>query len=130
MAGEAYWGYWKHKIEQLWKEVEDLKARVAELEGRGQRPLARPAEKPTLVPVNIQKGSKVVPPAPVAVESRDPVMKALKGRGPMNVVDVNLALKEEGIEESVRDTLFDRLKPLMKKGVVVYDEGTQTFSPR
>jgi hypothetical protein len=128
MAGEAYWGYWKHKVEQLWKELEDLKARVAELEGRGKRAPPARQSKPVLVPVKVARDSTAVPAAPVVTDSKDPVVKVLRGKGPMNVVDVNVALKDEGIEESVRDTLFNRLKPLMKKGVVVYDEGTQTFT--
>jgi len=128
MAGEAYWGYWKHKVEQLWKEMEDIKARVSELEGRGQRH-AKPVE-PKLVPVKVKEGSSLVPPMPVDTAVKGPVVKLLRERGQLNVVDVNFALKEEGIEESVRDTLFNRLKPLMKRGVVVYDEGTQTFAAR
>jgi len=128
MAGESYWGYWKHKVEQLWKEVEDLKARVAKLEGRGAK--AATAQEPVLVPVKVREGSKATPAVPVSANLRNPVIKVLKEKGPLNVVDVNAALKGEGIEESVRDTLFNRLKPLMKKGVVVYDEGTQTFSTR
>ena len=129
MAGEAYWGYWKHKVEQLWKEMEDLKARVAELEGRGKRRPPEPMQ-PALVPVRVKKDSTAIPAAPVATDNKDPVLKVLREKGPMNVVDVNLALKTEEIDESVRDTLFNRLKPLMKKGVIVYDEKTQTFTTR
>ena len=133
MAGEAYWGYWKHKVEQLWKEMEDLKARVVALEGGAPSVHNTPTvghAKPALVPIKIQKNSTIVPPIPV-IKKTDyvkPVMKLLKERGPMNVVDVNIALKEMNIEESVRDTLFNRLKPLMKKGVVIYDETTQQFT--
>ena len=138
MAEGAYRGYLKHKVDQLWKEVEDLKAKVAKLES-GKAPALAPATeapaKPApagvpLVPVKIEEG-KVVPPtiaAPPVVD--DPVMGILKQNGPMNVVDINSALKAAGIDETVRDTLFNRVKVLMKKEVVEYDEGTQKFSAR
>jgi len=138
MAEGAYRGYLKHKVDQLWKEVEDLKAKVAKLEAeKASKPLPihkggaklAPAGVP-LIPVKIEEG-KVVPPtlaAPPVVD--DPVMEILKQNGPMNIVDINAALRASGVDETVRDTLFNRVKVLMKKEVVEYDEGTQRFSAR
>jgi hypothetical protein len=136
MAGDAYQGYWKHKLEQLWKEVEGLKSRVAELEHGAPKvqpaPKPQPEPQPGLVPVNVQEGSNIVPPAPV-IEGKghtDEVVELLQDKGPLNVVDINAGLRSKGTDETVRDTLFNRLKPLMKKGAVDYDEGTQMFSAR
>ncbi|MBR9689497.1 MAG: hypothetical protein GOV01_01195 [Candidatus Altiarchaeota archaeon] len=133
MAGEAYWGYWKHKVEQLWKELEDLKLRVDELEsGVTSRPIKTLKEETIgLVPVKVREDSRIVPPVPVIrkTEHEDVVVKILK-KEPLNVVDLNAELKSNGVEETVRDTLFNRVKPLMKKGVVDYDESTQKFAIR
>ena len=131
MAERAYGGYLKHKIDQLWKEVEELKARVEKLESGpapAGKPVAEQAAHPKLVPVKVEEG-KVIPPVPVQEPAAgDPVLKLLKQNGPSNIVDINSALKKEGIEETVRDTLFNRVKVLMQKGVVEYDEETQRFS--
>lgn len=137
MAEGSYSGYLKHKVDQLWKEVEDLKAKVARLESENKpKPLPihkggaklEPVGVP-LIPVKIEEG-KVVPPTLAAPVVDDPVMEILKQTGPLNIVDINAALKAGGVDETVRDTLFNRVKVLMKKEVVEYDEGTQKFSVR
>ena len=132
--GGAYWGYWKHKVEQLWKELEDVKQRLEKLEGGSSAAPIRTIKEEQiggLIPVKIQEGSTIKPPVPVIQQTthEDVVMKILKAQ-PLNIVDVNQKLKLEGIDETVRDTLFNRVKPLMKKGVVDYDESTQTFRVR
>ena len=134
MAEGAYWGYWKHKIEQMWKEIEDLKQRVVELESekvsRNQKfPSSQPIEKPFLVPVKVEGQARISPPMPLvkSVGHETPVIAILKKSSPMNIVDINSILVEQGIHESVRDTLFNRVKVLMKKGKVNYDEKTQRF---
>ncbi|MBR9680816.1 MAG: hypothetical protein GOU98_03260 [Candidatus Altiarchaeota archaeon] len=134
MANEAYWGYWKHKVEQLWKELEDVKLRLNKLESSSAPvSITTIKDQPVsgLIPVKIQEGSTIRPPAPVIQKTthEDVVIKALKEQ-PLNVVDLNQKLKLDGIDETVRDTLFNRLKPLMKNGVVDYDESTQTFRVR
>lgn len=137
----AYWGYWKHKVEQLWKELEDVKQRLEKLEKGEIQPTRAPSSVPIktikdepvggLIPVRVSENSTIRPPAPVIqkTDHEDVVVKTLK-TGPLNIVDLNQALKTEGIDETVRDTLFNRVKPLMKKGVVDYDESTQTFTNR
>ena len=123
MPEQAYWSYWKHKLEQLWKEVEELKNRVDDIEAklRSSRGVGETAPQPPVV-----KASGEVK----APGIEDPVLKILKERGSMNIVDINLALKDMGVEESVRDTLFKRIKKLMEKGLVGFDESTQTFFVR
>jgi hypothetical protein len=144
MAEGAYWGYWKHKIESMWKEIDDLKRRVDALESGGRRnsSVQEVPERIALVPVNVREDSRVVPPLPVAKIAppateikqgagyEDKIVSVLKSAGPLNIVDINSALVAGGIDESVRDTLFNRVKPLMKKGTVEYDEGTQKFFVR
>jgi len=138
----AYWGYWKHKVEQLWKELEDVKQRLDKLEKGTIAPTRAPSSAPMktikdepldggLVPVRVGENSTIKPPVPIIrkTEHENVVIKTLKS-GPLNIVDLNHALKAEGIDETVRDTLFNRVKPLMKKGVVDYDESTQTFTNR
>ncbi len=122
-----YDDYWKHKVDQLWKEVEELKRRVEQLEKGAPREKAPDVG---LVPVDVKQDSRLLPPAPVIKKSEheDPVLSVLREKGPMNIIDLNEALKGKGIDEGVRDTLFNRVKPLLKKGEVSYDESTQLFS--
>lgn len=120
----------------MWKEVEDLRKRVEALEA----PIARRMELSSAVP---KVAPKLEGPAPVAlpepkavkpaefkpgsVAHEDPTISLLKHHGRMNIIDLNASLKELGVNESVRDTLFKRMKPFMDKGVVKFDEKTQTF---
>ena len=134
MADGAYWGYWKHKIEQMWNEIEDLKQRVIELESGKlnslkRLPSAQSITKSGLVPIKVEGQSRISPRIPTIKSAghETPVIAILKNSGPMNIVDINSILVEQGIHESVRDTLFNRVKILMKKGKVNYDEKTQKF---
>ncbi|MBR9681835.1 MAG: hypothetical protein GOV00_03485 [Candidatus Altiarchaeota archaeon] len=140
MPDDVYMKYWVHKVEELWKEVEVLKKRVDTLEA----PIASRMELSMAVP---KTSPPVEPPAPTHVlgvsqpaavpqfkpvttptaSQEDPVISLLKHHGKMNIIDMNSALKELGINESVRDTLFKRMKPFMNKGAVKFDKETQTF---
>ena len=136
MPEKSYWSYWVHKVDQLWKEVEDLKKRVDELERKIQassvpRSVPSPASQvqpeavPEAVP-EIKVPKKEVRAGPV----KDPVIQVLRQRGPLNIIDLNSALKDFGINESVRETLFNRVKKLMQDGLVGFDEQSQTFYAR
>lgn len=130
MSDGPYEGYLKHKLDQLWKKVEELESRVEEMES-GQAPQQQgQGPQPGMVPVEAKGESSIRPPRP-QVEGggyQKPVVAILREKGPLNVVDVNAELKSQGVQETVRDTLFNRLKPLMQKGVVSYDKETQKFS--
>ena len=120
------YAYWIHKIDQLWKEVEEIKRRVEKLE-KIVEGLSSSA-----VPVSSSPSPAPSSPSPQPVQKprvvySDPVLKILSEKGPMNIIDLNAALREEGIGESVRDTLFKRIKKLMEEGKVGFDEKTQTF---
>ena len=115
-----------HKVDKLWKEVEDLKKRIEELE----RKMAE--MKFGVSAVQELKKFEIQPAKPVekVSEHMDPVLRVLKERGPMNIIQLNEALRNIGIAETVRDTLFKRVKKLMDEGKVGFDEKTQNFFVR
>jgi len=127
--------YWVHKIDRLWKEVEELKKRVESLEKMlvSQKVSFRQETIP-----QVSAGPLAEEPAKETVQEKkqvvsphiDPVLKVLREKGPLNIIDLNNALREEGIAESVRDTLFKRVKKLMEEGKVAFDEQSQTFYAR
>ena len=111
--------YLVHKVDRLWREVEELRKKVEELEKRiAQTQLTQ------------HPGTSVQAPQPVTQPESphmDPVLRILREKGPMNIIQLNEALREVGISETVRDTLFKRLKKLMEEGKVGFDEKTQNF---
>ncbi|MBR9680118.1 MAG: hypothetical protein GOU99_03660 [Candidatus Altiarchaeota archaeon] len=109
--------YWVHKVQGMWRELEDLKKRVIELE-------KRPAMN---IPAVSKPITKLAEPARPALAA-DQAVALLHERGPMNIIDINTALKEHGVNETVRETLFNRMKLLIKEGKVKYNESTQQFS--
>lgn len=122
--------YWVHKVEQLWKEVETLKRKVAALENQPSPAVSPVTPRTGTPPVNLNLPVPTVRGAVAAPANKgqeDPVISLLRHHSNMNIVDLNTGLRELGIEESVRDTLFKRMKAFMAEGVVEFDEKTQTF---
>ena len=126
--------YWVHKVEELWKEVEDIKKRLDALETPIAKRLEIPAPAKEEAEPELKEVLSAPAPAPgfehkqpASAPHEDPVISILKHHKEMNIIDLNSALKELGISESVRDTLFKRMKNFMDQGVVKFDEKKQTF---
>ncbi len=120
--------YLVHKIDQLWKEVESLKSRVEKLEkmvAEGSRAPAPQSQPEVKLPASSPPQNRSI-----AVDRTDPVVRLLREKGSLNIIQLNSELRNLGIAETVRDTLFKRVKKLMEAGKVGFDEKTQTFFAR
>ncbi len=137
---DSYLSYLAHKIAKLEREIEEIKKLLKQgysgqdvaVPEAGSRKEAAVSPAQSIVisaPAGTvaQAGGGTVVSEGSAASSEDPVVKILREKGPMNIIDINAALKQLGINEDIRTTLFNRIKGLMERGVVEYDEATQTF---
>ncbi len=119
--------YFVHKLDKLWVKVEELEKRLLEIEKKLSSPeqLKTPTPQAQVPSIPAQTPAKTV--VSQNLKAEDPVIQLLRERGPMNLVQINAALKEMGINESARDTLFKRIKGLMEAGKVGFDQEKQVF---
>ncbi len=131
MEAKDYWGYWIHVVQELRVRVNELEKRVMELESR--RPVIAPEERPSpLQPQSMGELARVGQAGPSATnlnEKELTVCMALKELGkPATVEEVNEHLRTtRKIDESMKETLFIRLKGAMEKGYVGFDQKNKRF---
>lgn len=128
MEAKDYWGYWITVVQQLRVKVDALEKKVAELE-------ARPAAVSAPRPVQAERGPSSMAELAGAggqsglSEKELSACIALKELGkPASVDEVNDHLRtSRKIEESMKETLFVRLKGAMEKGYVGFDSKSKKF---
>jgi hypothetical protein len=124
MEGKDYWGYWINVVQELRVRVNELEKRVKELESR------KPAAVQLGSPKSMTDLAKSGTPDDNSLSEKElAACIALKELGkPSGVDEVNDHLrKTRKIDESIKETLFLRLKGAMEKGYVGFDQKDKKF---
>ena len=113
----SYWSYWVHRVQELWRNYEELLKRVSALENKVE----------SLEKDKLKREGK--PALPEITKDAVIVVKALESLGrAATVEEINSRLKEAGITESLKETLLKRLKKPVQDGIIGYDPETKRFS--
>lgn len=123
-----YWTYWVHKVQELWKRVEELEVRMDAVETVTEEEAGEPTE---TAPAPAVATPTPVPTKQAALTERElTVCMALKEIGHAAALEeINNHLKTTRmISEGLRETLVNRLKGAVEKGYAGYDEGSRAFS--
>jgi hypothetical protein len=117
MEAKDYWGYWINVVQELRVKINELEKKVKELESRKVSE-SRPKSMADLAGGGSAMGEKELT-----------VCMALKELGkPATVEEINEHLRStKKIEESMKETLFIRLKGAMEKGYVGFDQKDKKF---
>jgi predicted glycosyl hydrolase (DUF1957 family) len=122
-----YWTYWVHKVQELWKRIEEIEERLDALETEdAARPESgEPTETAPAPKIVSQEGRQSA-----LAEKELTACMALKELGrPATLEEINSHLRTtRTISEGLRDTLMARLKGAVEKGYVGYSEADRTFS--
>ncbi len=133
MEAKDDWSYWITVVQELRVKVNALEKRVAELESRPAPSPSTPAPRPLIggpaSMAELVKGGASAPASADLDEEELAACIALKELGkPAAVEEVNEQLrKTKKIEESMKETLFVRLKGAMEKGYVGFDAKNKKF---
>ena len=125
MEGKDYWGYWINVVQELRVRVNELEKKVRELESR--RPVAAA---PSAEPRSMSELAKAGTPVGAQLSEKElAACIALKEIGkPATVDEVNEQLRStRKVDESIKETLFIRLKGAMEKGYVGFDQKEKKF---
>ena len=119
MDAKDYWGYWVNVVQELRVKVKDLESQIDKLNKKLD-------EVPRQL-ASIKQGSTTSGPA--LSEKELTACMALKEIGkPASVDEINAHLrKSRRIDESIKETLFLRLKGALEKGYVAFDQESKTF---
>lgn len=131
MEAKDYWGYWISVVQDLRVKLVELEKRVKDLEKgkpgevRGPAPAA-----PSKQPTSMAELASAVSSGPPLNEKELTGCMALKELGrPATIEEVNDHLKStRRIDESMKETLFVRLRGAIEKGYVGFDQKEKMFS--
>ena len=132
MAGpQTYWGYWINVLQDMRVKLEQIDKRLKAVEEQA-RQAPRVVERVSEAP---QRGAGAQPAASAASAGQALSEKeltgcmALKELGkPSSIEDINEYLKKtRRIDESVKETLFMRLRGAIEKGYIGFDQKEKKF---
>ena len=131
MEAKDYWSYWITIVQELRVRVDTLEKRVAQLESKPapRTPLQTPAPGQGQLSSMADLAKSGVSASADLDEKELAACIALKELGkPVTVDEVNEHLKKtRKIDESMKETLFLRLKGAMEKGYVGFDSKNKKF---